>query len=92
MNHIKTSSYDSSFTFIIISVVDDDTLEGWSQLEEIFRQQATPTHQRILQSDVYICPILDLHVWNGSCVLKLLLLILFNVCVCNYLDLCFVLF
>lgn len=43
--------------------------ENRLQLEEILYQSAITAHKRILGRPLHICIVLDLFIWNGSCVL-----------------------
>jgi hypothetical protein len=52
------------------SAVVDVAVEGGLPLEEVLRQQAAAPHQRVLRPNVHLCPVLDLLVWDGPCLLK----------------------
>ena len=51
------------------SIMVDDAVEGWGELEEVLRQPAAAAHQRVLRSDVHLRPLLDLPLRHGPCIL-----------------------
>jgi len=50
--------------------VAHDPLEDGIWLEAILPQQAATSHQWILWPSVHLCPLLDLPLWDGPCILR----------------------